>query len=121
MRPSRSWSRLVLFAIWFNAQVLAKKDRSTNARGRKMKTIQVQLAVTIGDDTSKLLVDLLTQALKQSASPSADSIDDRREARVRDSRNALFAGQKPPDAAGLLIDSREAARLLKVSPRTLDN
>jgi excisionase family DNA binding protein len=84
-----------------------------------MKTIQLQVAVTLGDDATKLMVELLTQALKPPVSQPSGDIDEKREARLRASRNALFAGQKPPNDMGLLIASREAARLLKVSPRTV--
>jgi excisionase family DNA binding protein len=84
-----------------------------------MKTIQLQVAITLGDDGSKLLIELFTQALKQAAPQPPVEIDENREARLQTSRNALFAGEKPPTDLGLLIDSREASKLLKVSPRTL--
>ncbi len=45
--------------------------------------------------------------------------DARRQARLRASQNALFGGEEPPGDQGLLIDSRQAAKLLNVSPRTL--
>ena len=82
-----------------------------------MQTIQFQLAITLGDDAAKALAELLGPALRQAAI-SANDTDKGREARLRASQNAIFAGQKPPDDQGLLIDSKEAAKLLKVSPRT---
>ncbi|WP_254512798.1 helix-turn-helix transcriptional regulator [Anatilimnocola floriformis] len=84
-----------------------------------MKTIQLQLSVTIGDDAARILAEIFGPAIKQAQTPTSSDVDERREARVRASQNALFAGQKPPEDQGLLIDSREAAKLLKVSPRKL--
>jgi excisionase family DNA binding protein len=83
-----------------------------------MQTIQVQLAITLGDDAAKALAELLGPAFRQAAI-SANDADEGREARLRASQQAIFAGQKPPDDQGLLIASKEAAKLLKVSERTL--
>lgn len=83
-----------------------------------MQTIQVQLAITLGDDAAKALAELLGPGLRQAAI-CADDNDEEREARLRASQNAIFAGQKPPDDQGLLIDSKQAAKILKVSERTL--
>jgi excisionase family DNA binding protein len=38
---------------------------------------------------------------------------------MKASRNALFAGQKPPQDRGLLIDTNQVAKLLQVSARTV--
>jgi excisionase family DNA binding protein len=83
-----------------------------------MQTIQVQLAITLGDDAAKALAELPGPAFRQAAI-SANDADEGSEARLRASQQAIFAGQKPPDDQGLLIDSKEAAKLLKVSERTL--
>jgi excisionase family DNA binding protein len=83
-----------------------------------MQTIQVQLAITLGDDAAKALAELLGPVLRQAA-VSANDADEGRNARLRASQNAIFGGEKPPDDQGLLIDSKEAAKLLKVSQRTL--
>lgn len=50
--------------------------------------------------------------------PISDSEKDRG-ARLQSSRKAMFAGQQPPTEHGLLVDSKEAAKLLNVSARTL--
>lgn len=84
-----------------------------------MKTIQLQVAVSLDENGSKILVELLGQALKQASLPQNGDVDERREARLRASRNAIFAGQKTPEEAGLLVDTRQAAKLLKVSARTI--
>ena len=76
-----------------------------------MKPIHVQLAITLDDDAIKTLADLLAPALRQAMELP--------EARLRASQHAHFGGQKPPEDKGLLIDSRQAAKLLKVSERTL--
>jgi excisionase family DNA binding protein len=84
-----------------------------------MHTIQLQLSVTVGDDAEKAIASLLQAALNRITTGSASDFDERREARLRASRNAILAGEKLPDDQGLLIDSRQAAKLLNVSPRTL--
>ncbi len=83
-----------------------------------MKTVQLQLAITLGDDAAKALAELLGPAIKQAMLTDTEE-DARRQARLRASQNALFGGEEPPADQGLLIDSRQAAKLLNVSPRTL--
>lgn len=83
-----------------------------------MKTIQVRLTVTIDESVATTLAELLTPAIRQAIGISVSETDGRA-ARLKASQEALFGGEKPPDDQGLLIDSREAAKLLKVSPRTL--
>jgi excisionase family DNA binding protein len=83
-----------------------------------MATFQIQLAITLGEDAARVLAELLGPRLKQVMFPSSN-FDEKREARLRSSQNALFCGQKPPEDQGLLIDSREASKLLKVSAGTL--
>ena len=84
-----------------------------------MKMIQVQLAVTLDDNAARTLAELLTPAIKQAIGLVGGHSDAKQYARYRASQNALFAGEKPPEDKGLLIDSRQAAKLLKVSERTL--
>jgi excisionase family DNA binding protein len=76
-----------------------------------MKPVTLQLSVTLDED-------LLTEIIRR-AVINAIGIDPQREARIRASQHANFGGQKPPEDQGLLIDSREAAKLLQVSSRTL--
>ncbi len=80
-----------------------------------MKTIQVQLAVTLGDEAAKALAELLAPALKQAMTDA----NERTETRRRQSQIALLDGQKPPEDLGLLVDNKQAAKLLKISERTL--
>lgn len=83
-----------------------------------MKTVQLQLAITLGDDAAKALAELLGPAIKQAMQTGTDE-DTRRQARLRASQNAIFGGESPSEDQGLLIDSRQVAKLLKVSQRTL--
>jgi excisionase family DNA binding protein len=84
-----------------------------------MPTFQIQLAITLGDDAAKALTELLAAALKQAGAPPGSDFDEKREARLRASQDAIFCGQKPPEDQGLLIDAKQAAKLLKVSARHL--
>jgi hypothetical protein len=85
-----------------------------------MKTIQVQLTITLDEAAAKTLTELLAPAIKQTIGLTANESDQRREARLRDSQNAIFGGEKLPEDQGLLIDYNEAAKLLKVSQKTVN-
>lgn len=79
-----------------------------------MERLQLRIGITLDEEAVAALVTLLRKAI-----PEFTVQDEKREARLRASQHALFSGQKPPDDRGLLIDNREAAKLLKVSERTL--
>ena len=79
-----------------------------------MEHMQLQIGITLDEKAVAAVF-----ALMRKAFPGSTPEDENREARMRASRNALFGGQKPPDDKGLLIDNREAAKLLRVSERTL--
>jgi excisionase family DNA binding protein len=83
------------------------------AESEERKTVQPPFMTTV--------VDLLTKALSRVSSQQLESspIDQKQVARLRASQNANFMGQKPPEDKGLLIDSRQAAKLLGISERTL--
>lgn len=84
-----------------------------------MQTIRCQLSITLDEQAGKALAEVLGPALRRAATLPPTDIDERRDARLRASQHANFGGQKPPEDQGLLINSREAAKLLKVSERTL--
>ena len=84
-----------------------------------MKTVQIQLSITLDETAAKSLAELLGPAIKQATANSASETDERRNARLQASQNAIFGGEQPPSDQGLLINSREAAKLLKISQRTL--
>ncbi|HEX4142978.1 MAG TPA: helix-turn-helix domain-containing protein [Pirellulales bacterium] len=83
------------------------------------KTIRLQLAITVDDDDLKAIAAILAPLLKQATQSPISQEDEKREARLRASRHAHFGGQKPPEDQGLLIDIKEAAKLLKVSAGTV--
>lgn len=76
-------------------------------------------AITLGDDAAKALGELFASALKKAASLPPGDLDDKGEARLRASQNAPFGGHQPPEDQGLLIDAKQAAKLLKISERHL--
>lgn len=84
-----------------------------------MKTVQVQLTLTLDETGARALAELLAPVIRQALATVADADEEKGIARLRTSQNAIFAGAKPPEDQGRLIDSKEAAKLLKVSPRTL--
>jgi excisionase family DNA binding protein len=79
-----------------------------------MTPIELNFKLIIDEQNSEKLVDVLHRVVQ-----SAAGVDPRAEARLKASQNALFAGRKPPDDRGLSIDTNQAAKLLKVSPRTV--
>lgn len=84
-----------------------------------MDSIDVQVSVSISEESSNALAKILAPAIRQALGISPEEIDEGKEARLRASQNAIFGGRKPAEDQGLLIDSRQAAKLLKVSERTL--
>lgn len=76
-----------------------------------MKPVTLQISVILDED---VLTDMIRRAVID-----ATGIDPKREARVRASQHAIFAGHKPPEDKGLLIDIKEAAKLMSLSERTI--
>jgi len=72
-----------------------------------MLPIELNFKVTIDEQNSEKLVEVLHGVVQ-----SVAGVDPRAEARLKASQNALFAGQKPPDDRGLLIDTNQAAKLM---------
>ena len=81
-----------------------------------MKTIQLQIGITLDDDGLKTLAGIFQQV---SDSMPKKMTPHEKMTPQELSQHALFRGQKPPEDRGLLINSREAAKLLQVSDRTL--
>jgi excisionase family DNA binding protein len=86
----------------------------TVKRDLKMNPIELSFRVTIDEANIRAIVNAIRPAL-----PGQSEFDPRAEARMKSSRNAIFAGQKPPEDRGLLINTNEVAKLLKVSARTV--
>jgi len=76
-----------------------------------MQQITLQVMITLDED---VLAELMKRAVV-----SALGIDPQREARLKASQHANFGGEKPPEDKGLLVDTKQAAKLLKVSARTV--
>ena len=79
-----------------------------------MKPLHLQIDVTFDEEAMKSVAELIRAVL-----PKPDPEEQRRQARLQSSQNALFKGQKPPEDQGLLLDIKETAKLLKVGERTL--
>jgi excisionase family DNA binding protein len=84
-----------------------------------MKTLQLQLTINFDESAINSLTELLVPVIRKAIGHPHTEYDPKQEARLRASQNALFAGEKLPTDQGILIDSREVAKLLKVSPRKL--
>jgi excisionase family DNA binding protein len=93
--------------------------------------VQLQIGVTINETTKQAIGELLGPIIESAfvkwARRQADVVKDEspvpKVAGKRDpveaSRHALFGRQTPPEDLGLLLDNRELAQLLKLSPRTI--
>jgi len=79
-----------------------------------METVHFNIGITIERESLPALIELMKTVLS-----AVRRDDENKTARQRASQQALFAGQKPPTDKGLLINSREAAKLLKIGERTL--
>jgi excisionase family DNA binding protein len=98
-----------------------------------MKTLHFQIGLTLDSDAATALIELVQQGVEKGTaqlvqkrtSPLGTTEPDLerkpKPTPLERSQHALFGGQKPPDNVGLLINTREAAKLLKVSERTLWN
>jgi excisionase family DNA binding protein len=80
-----------------------------------MSRIELSIRVTL-DSSSKEVISL---SINDGPSIPVSESEKSRGARLQSSRNAMFAGQQLPTEHGLLVDSREAAKMLNVSSRTL--
>ena len=86
-----------------------------------MPTLTIQVEIKLDEAAIKTLAELLAPSIQQAIEPPMSVEERKRVARLRASQNAPFAGQKLPEDQGLLITSRETAKLLKVSEKTLYN
>lgn len=85
-----------------------------------MKTLQVNLAITLSDESVTALAEILAPAIRNSLKPLTND-DVSAGERLHASKNAIFSGAKLTDDQGLLLTSRETAKLLKVSEKTIYN
>lgn len=85
-----------------------------------MNTVQIPLTLTMNDATTKALANLLVPALRQALAPLPPTEEEtKRQARLLASRKAIFGGEESPTEHALLIDGKEASRLLGVCEKTL--
>jgi excisionase family DNA binding protein len=82
---------------------------------------QLRLSLILDDEAMHLLTELLINALGQLQSRQAEHarFDEKKAARLRASQNVLLAGHEHPTDRVLLLDTRETARLLGISERTV--
>lgn len=85
-----------------------------------MKAIQIQVSITLDENAAKSLAELLSPAIKEAIGLTTNELDQRKNERLKSSRNAIFGGEQPPDDQGLLIGYREAGNLLNVSAKTVE-
>lgn len=79
-----------------------------------MKPVELKFHVTLDEPSVRVIVDLVSAAVRQNFETDSLQV-----ARLTASHNALFGSEKPPEDRGLLIDTANAAKLLKVSRRTI--
>jgi excisionase family DNA binding protein len=92
-----------------------------------MKTISFQIGVTLDGDAVAILTDMMLQAVekgtvqpsKSESTRAGKSEFKRPMTPIERSQHAMFGGKKPPENIGLLLTTKEAAKLMKVSDRTL--
>lgn len=85
-----------------------------------MKPVQIQFTVTLDEEAGSKITEWLSAALRQVGNQWSQYVDDAAERRRKASLHANLAGETPPDDFALLLDSKEAAKLLRISTRTLD-
>lgn len=85
----------------------------------------IQLNVALDTEMIASFTEVIRQAVEQGISRAihgndVTTVNDAGSARRRAaSMHALFGGNKPPEDMGLLLNTREVCKLLKVSPRTV--
>jgi excisionase family DNA binding protein len=80
-----------------------------------MSRIELSIKLTIDSSTKEVL----SLAINNGPSIPVSESERKKDLRIQSSRNAILAGQQLPTEHGLLVDSREAAKMLNVSARTL--
>ena len=80
-----------------------------------LRSEPLKITFTLSPDTVRGLFDLIAEAA------GSDSESRRATRRMESSKNALFAGEEAPWDANLMVSKRQAAELLQISTRTIDN
>jgi predicted DNA-binding transcriptional regulator AlpA len=86
-----------------------------------MNRVSFQIGITLDADALEVLTEIMKQAIERSTSRLMRAMEEqeRSEARIEQSRTAIFAGKKPPENMGLLIDSKALSKLLDLSQGTI--
>lgn len=80
-----------------------------------LRTEPLKITFTLSPDSVRGLFDLIVEA-------AGNSSESRRTARrMESSKNALFGGEEPTWDAHLMVSKQQAAELLQISTRTIDN
>ena len=97
-----------------------------------MKAIHFQIGATLDGDTTRKMIEWMEQAIERAVQQGTQrALKVAKKCAVENEppspkrtpleapQDALLPGQNPPEDMRLLIDLKEAARLLKLSPRTI--
>ena len=80
-----------------------------------VRTEPLRVTFTLSPDSVRGLFDLVAEA------SGSDSESRRAARRMESSKNARFAGEEPPWDVNLMVSKQQAAKLLQISTRTIDN
>jgi hypothetical protein len=86
-----------------------------------VKPLQLNIGITLDSETVTALVEFMREAVRSRPENQTSNpiVEQRKMTPMEASQNALFRGQKPPENLGLLVDTRELSKMLKVSDRTI--
>ena len=86
-----------------------------------MKPLRLNIGITLESESVTALLAFMRQAVEQRPEDRTNNpiVGQPKMTPIEASQNALFGGQKPSDNLGLLVDSKEVSKLLKVSSRTI--
>ena len=84
-----------------------------------MPTIHVQMSITLGENDAKAVAEILGPAFRKAMVSPGREFDERRETYRPEAPAVTNDGKSKPGDQTLLVDTKHAARLLKVSPRKL--
>lgn len=78
-----------------------------------MKTLDIRMNIVLDDDA----LEQLKQIVREALSPTRE--EQSRDRRIKASQHANLGGKELPTDKGLLVDTKQAAKLVGVSTRTI--
>jgi predicted DNA-binding transcriptional regulator AlpA len=84
------------------------------SKQRRIVMIHFQIGISLESDAVNAIAEIVRLAVERQSRALREE-EEKRNARLEQSRTALFAGQKPPENVGLLIDTPTLSKLLKMS------